>query len=55
MPIRSIDSVVGVSNHASNASRMNNFREPGVVGSQFSARTSPPTYSSKLPSASVVI
>ena len=43
IPIRSIDSVVGVSNHASKASRMNSLRLPGVVGSQFSARSAPPT------------
>ena len=35
IPTRSIDSVVGVSHHASKASRMNSFRLPDVVGSQF--------------------
>ena len=48
MPIRSIVSVVGVSNQESKASRMNSLRVPGVVGSQFSGRSSPPMYSSKL-------
>ena len=55
MPTRSIENCAGVSSQLSKPWRTKSLRVPGVVGSQFASRFSPPSQSSKLPSGAVSV